>query len=194
VSYPVGVPSTQKDDARLTNLLAAVALGLADGLQAMGAELGGLDAGAATALVALLDFSPSGSLRRLSMILGLTHSGTVRLVDRLVLAGLAERRAGSDERSRAVVLTKKGRIKGLAVRALRQSRTEMLLEGLSQRQREELSRACEVMIGNLTRHRLAERESGSAPAGGALCRLCDFVACGRSSGRCPAFAVAASRS
>lgn len=173
-------------DVRLANLLAAAALGLTDRLHQLGPEVAGVDAAAATALVALLDVSPHGSLRRLSQVLGLTHSGTVRLVDRLVGAGLVRREPGQDERSRAVVLTRKGRSAALSLRVQRRSVTAALLEGLSGRQRAQMTRACEILIANLTRQRLAQRAAGGTPAGGALCRWCDFGDCGRPTGNCPA--------
>lgn len=173
-------------DSRLGNLLAAAALGLSDCLHELGPQVAGVDTAAATALVALLDFSPHGSLRQLSQILALTHSGAVRLVDRLEAAGLVQRESGTDERSRAVVLTRKGRSAALAIRARRQSITAGLLEGLGQRQRVALTSACEILVANLTRLRLAQRARGSTPAGGALCRWCDFGACGRPAGHCPA--------
>ena len=177
-------------DLRLGNLLAAAALGLTDRLQELGHEVAGVDAAAATALVALVDFSPHGSLRRLSQVLGLTHSGAVRLVDRLAEAGLVSREAGQDERSRAVVLTRKGRTAALALRGQRRSAAAALLEGLDGGQRAQLARACEVLIANLTRQRLAQRAAGSAPHGGALCRWCDFGDCGRPTGDCPAASAA----
>lgn len=178
-------------DSRLANLLAATALGLTDRLHELGSDFAGTDPAAATALVALLDFSPHGSLRRLSQALGLTHSGTVRLVDRLAEAGLVRRESGQDQRSRAVVLTKEGRATALALRARRRSAAAALLEGLTAAQRAELTRACEVLIVNITRQRLARRAAGSAPAGGALCRWCDFNDCGRPAGSCPAARAAA---
>jgi MarR family transcriptional regulator, negative regulator of the multidrug operon emrRAB len=177
-------------ELRLANLLAAAALGLSDRLYELGSEAAGVDSAAATALVALLDFSPHGSLRTLSQILGLTHSGTVRLVDRLAAAGLVTREPGRDERSRAVALTEHGRTAALAIRAGRQGATAGLLDGLSDRQRAQLTRACEVLVANLTRQRLQQRAAGAPPAGGALCRLCDFAACGRPAGNCPAAGTA----
>jgi MarR family transcriptional regulator, negative regulator of the multidrug operon emrRAB len=186
--YPVGVDQTP--DVRLGNLLAAAALGLTDRLHDLGPDTVGIDASDATALVALLDFSPRGSLRRLSQVLGLTHSGAVRLVDRLVASGLVDRKPGSDERSRAVVLTKQGRSAALALRAQRRSITASVLEGLSERQRAQLTRACEVVVTNLTRQRLAQRAAGHEPTGGALCRWCDFNDCGRPTKRCPAANIA----
>src|ERR1700722_8447549 len=101
----VGMVRPADDESRLANLLAAAALGLTDRLHELGSEAAGVDTAAATAFVALVAFSPHGSLRTLSQILGLTHSGTVRLVDRLAAAGLVTREPGRDERSRAVTLT-----------------------------------------------------------------------------------------
>lgn len=181
-------PSTS--DPRLVNLLAAAALGLSDRLHELGAEVAGVDAVAATALVALLDFAPGGSVRQLSQVVGLTHSGAVRLADRLAAAGLIRRHPGPDQRSRALELTSRGRSAALALRARRQSTGASLLEGLTDQQRVQLARCCEVLVANLTRHRLAQRASGVAPSGGALCRWCDFGACGRPAGRCPAAATA----
>lgn len=175
-----------RSDLRLANLLAVTALGLTDRLLELGPEVAEIDAAAATALVALVDFSPHGSLRRLSQVLGLTHSGAVRLVDRLAGAGLVRRESGQDERSRAVVLTRKGRSAALALRAERRSATAALLEGLGDGQRAQLTRACEVLVANLTRQRLGQRAAGRTPHGGALCRWCDFSDCGRRTGHCPA--------
>jgi MarR family transcriptional regulator, negative regulator of the multidrug operon emrRAB len=115
---------------------------------------------------------------------------TVRLVDRLAREGLVAREPGRDERSRAVALTGPGRSAALAVRRHRYSATTALLEGLDDHQRAELTRACEILVANVTRARLQQRAAGAPPAGGALCRLCDFAACGRSVGTCPAAATA----
>src|SRR5579871_4353100 len=185
VVYAGNVDATTAD-RRLLNLLSAAALGLTDRLHELGPEVVGVDAVAASALVAMVDFSPHGSLRRLSQVLGLTHSGAVRLVDRLAAAGLVSREPGPDERTRAVVLTRKGRSAAQALRAQRRSAAAALLEGLNERQRVQLSAACEVLIVNLTRQRLAQRADGILPSGGALCRWCDFGDCGRSLGNCPA--------
>jgi hypothetical protein len=68
------------------------------------------------------------------------------------------------------------------------------LAGLTGAQRGQLTAACEVIIANLTDQRLARRATGAPPAGGALCRMCDFTACGRPEGRCPAAATARGRS
>ena len=65
-------------DARLANLLGAVATGLADRV-ADSVDTTALDSRSQMALVALLDFSPKGSVHTLSQVVGLTHSGAVRI-------------------------------------------------------------------------------------------------------------------
>jgi MarR family transcriptional repressor of emrRAB len=173
-------------DARLANLLGTMATGLTDGVRAASVEAAQLDGSAPAALVALLDFSPNGSIQVLSQIVGLTHSGGVRLVDRLAGAGLVTRGAGDDARSITVSLTGRGRT--VARRVLEERSAEIILAmtGLSGQQRDELVRACEIVVANLARHRMTQRAAGERPAGGALCRMCDFGACGRRAGRCPA--------
>ena len=178
--------------ARLANLLGAAAAGLTDAVDDAAAAAGPrLDARAATALVALLDFAPSRPVRMLSQVVGLTHSGAVRLVDRLAAAGYVERGPGPDSRSVTVALTGQGRRAAERIREQRQQVISAALAGLTGPQRGQLTAACELIIANLTAQRLAQRAAGTPPAGGALCRMCDFAACGRPTGRCPAAAAAA---
>ena len=56
----------------------------------------------ATALVALHGTSSGGTIDALAGRIGLSHSGAVRLVDRLAGDGLVERRRGADQRSAAL--------------------------------------------------------------------------------------------
>lgn len=179
-------------DARLANLLGAVATGLADRV-ADSVDTTALDDRARMALVALLDFSPKGSVHTLSQVVGLTHSGAVRLVDRLVVAGYVRRRPGADDRSVSIGLTRSGRLVANRVRDRRQDAITDAMTDLSDRQRDDLVRACETIVANLTRERLDRRAAGERPSGGALCRMCDFAACGRPAGRCPAAGAVAQR-
>jgi MarR family transcriptional regulator, negative regulator of the multidrug operon emrRAB len=179
-------------DARLANLLGAVATGLADRV-ADSVDTTALDGRAQMALVALLDFSPKGSVHTLSQVIGLTHSGTVRLVDRLVDAGYVHRGPGADDRSVSIGLTRAGRTVANRVRDRRQDAITDAMTDLSDRQRDDLVRACESIVANLTRERLDRRAVGEQPSGGALCRMCDFAACGRPAGRCPAAGTVARR-
>lgn len=61
------------------------------------------------AALALLDHEPGLSIRTLAAGVGLSHAGTVRLVDRLVSEGLVERRGhATDGRTRSLYLTATG--------------------------------------------------------------------------------------
>ena len=174
------------NDARTTNLLAAAVLGLDDALREAVTEATGLDLAAATAMVAMLDFTPAGSVLMLSRVVGLTHSGTVRLVDRLVALGYADRGDGPDARSRTVRLTRSGRVLARKARRAREAVLQEVLLDLKPQQRQAISDFSATLVGGIARRRRAERAEGSVPPGGALCRLCDFTACGRRDGRCPA--------
>src|SRR5918992_4351689 len=83
---------------REANLLGAVSLAVSDrvrGAVERGAAQGGSAPAALVSLAGYLDGSPIDAVRG---PLGLTHSATVRLVDRLVAAGLARRREGAAPR------------------------------------------------------------------------------------------------
>ncbi len=100
---------TRSEDARLANLLGAVATGLTDRIEDAARDTAGIDGNDLAALIALLDFSPSGTVQALSQVCGLTHSGGVRLVNRLAAAGYVERGPGGNARSITVTLTAAGR-------------------------------------------------------------------------------------
>ncbi|RMI33430.1 MarR family transcriptional regulator [Nocardia stercoris] len=141
---------------------------------------------APAALTALHEFLDGGSVTQLSSVLGLTHSGTVRLVDRLAVEGLVERVGAQDGRAVSVVLTESGR--GMAERILRARETSLTnaLSALSADQIDTLAAALDAMLTTVTHARAEERAVGTrARPQPWLCRLCDFAACGRSEGNCP---------
>ena len=174
VNYRGEVGSVQDD--RLANLLGVVATGLADRMQDASRDAAGLGGSDPAALITLLDFSPSGTVQTLSQICGLTHSGGVRLVNRLAEAGYVTRGAGHNARSVTVNLTPAGRAVALELRAARHAAIAETIAELTASQRAELVQTCEVLVTALTAQRLARRSLGASPAGGALCRLCDFGA------------------
>lgn len=161
---------------RTGNLLGALALVVADRMSdAIGAAARQSETGA-TALSALLHFLDNPSIDRLRQVLGLTSSGTVRLVDRLVEAGYVQRGPGGDGRSRTVTLTAAGRE---AAEAVAQARAEVLegaLAVLSPDQRTVLDDLAGTMLAGMIREPGATRWT---------CRLCDTDACGRYEGGCP---------
>jgi len=160
--------------ARDANLLGALGTVLSDALDDA-AELAG-GASPAAALVALHGTSAGGSIDALAGRIGLSHSGTVRLVDRLVRAGLVERRRGADQRSAALVLTPQGRRAARQVLARRDANLQILLGLLTDDQRAAAIELVEVLLEGVARAGAAEPR---------VCRLCDLEACGRPRGRCP---------
>ncbi|NNN10145.1 MAG: winged helix-turn-helix transcriptional regulator [Acidimicrobiaceae bacterium] len=155
-------------DERTYNIVGALAIALHD--QIMGAVEKGTDfsASASAALVNLLAF-PNETIDTLSGPIGLTGSGTVRLVDRLVAAELVERRVSDrDRRSVELVLTNKGR--KVAQRALngRRAAIAKALSVLTQDEKNSFSRAAEKVLAALT---------GDRHRADLICRLCDYQFC-----------------
>jgi DNA-binding MarR family transcriptional regulator len=160
--------------ARTANLLGALAAVLSDRLADAAEPAGG--SSAAAALVALQGPSAGGSIDALARVVGLSHSGTVRLVDRLAADGLVERRRGADQRSAALILTPPGRRTARQVLRLREANMQFVLAVLTDDQQEALMEIAGTLLAELG------RDPGAEPR---VCRLCDLDACGRSRGRCP---------
>ncbi|MGI8696293.1 MAG: MarR family winged helix-turn-helix transcriptional regulator [Mycobacteriales bacterium] len=172
-------------DRRLVNLLAALSLALTDRVTEAVEEVSELrDAGPA-ALVAIHESAPGKSIDDLRQLVGLTHSGAVRLVDRLVHAGYVERGRGRSGRSVALKLTRRGAAVARKIRAARHDEVARSLDALDAADQAILARVCELLLTTMTEPRMLGRDNGEQP-GGALCRLCDFASCGRPGGRCPA--------
>ena len=166
----------ERDLARGANLLGAVSLAVTDRVRAAaerGAAQGGSAPAALISLAGYLDGSPIDAVRT---PLALTHSATVRLVDRLVEAGLARRQEGPDRRSVAVELTPAGHTAAAEAVKARAEALEEALADLDPNERAELARLHAKVLGTLTH--------GRASAG-QICRLCDSHACGHEEGRCP---------
>jgi len=180
-------------DRRLTNLVGAFALALTDRVREATEATAHHTAAGPSALVALHEFVDGRSLEELRQVVGLTHSGTVRLVDRLAEQGHVERRTGRDGRSVALVLTARGRRVAQRVIDARAQAIDALLTNLSDDERSALAALTERLLAAVTEDRLGERARGRLPAGGWLCRQCDFDACGRPRGECPIANTAAAR-
>ena len=141
---------------------------------------------APAALTALHEFLDGASVTQLSSVLGLTHSGTVRLVDRLGAEGLVERAGAQDGRAVSVVLTGSGRRMALRIRRARETSLTSVLSALTSDEADNLAAALDAMLTTVTLARAEERSAHSHNRPQPwLCRLCDFAACGRSEGDCP---------
>ena len=177
-------------DRHVANTLAALALALGDRIRESTEEAAGHAAAGPSALVALREFLGHGTIDQLRAALGLSHSGAVRLVDRLTRDGYVERRPGADARSVALVLTRSGHAAARRVLAARAAAVETALAGLTADDLRSLDTLTGKILQTVTEQRLADRERGRPPSGGWLCRLCDFSACGREDGACPTAATA----
>src|SRR4051794_20070368 len=93
-------------ETEIANLLGALSLAVMDRIERGARDVIG-HAGETPAALIVIGYGAitNDKLRR---ILGLSHSGTVRLVDRLVSDRLVERRPGKDGREVALHLTAKG--------------------------------------------------------------------------------------
>lgn len=127
------------------------------------------EAGPTAAALALLDHAPGLSIRTLAGGVGLSHAGTVRLVDRLAAEGLVERRGhATDGRTRSLHLTAEGE---KASAAVLHARDEVLARGLATLSADEqatLARLSERVL------RASLRDVEHAYH---ICRLCGYAAC-----------------
>src|SRR5262245_282193 len=97
-------------DGRTENLLEAPAPALAERGRSASEHATGLGAGAPAAVVSISGFLDGQSVNSLALVLGMSHAGTVRLVDRLQADGLVERRRGAEDgREVRLVATRAGR-------------------------------------------------------------------------------------
>src|SRR5579863_1407028 len=113
--------------SRTANLLGALALAVSDRL-GEAAERGddGLTASESAALVTLAHY-PGQPIVALGRTLRLTHSGAVRLADRMEAGGLVRRAASGHGRALALRLTRQGQEAAMQVLARRQAAAEELV-------------------------------------------------------------------
>lgn len=167
------------------NVLGALSLVVADRMNAAVEATTALGPSAPAALTALYEFLDGGTVTQLSSVLGLTHSGTVRLVDRLSVEGLVERGGAHDGRAVSVVLTRSGRRMAKRVLQAREKSLDDALAALTPAEIEDLATTLDTMLAAVTLARAQERSTRTDRQPPWLCRLCDLEACGRDEGRCP---------
>jgi MarR family transcriptional regulator, negative regulator of the multidrug operon emrRAB len=167
------VHMSRVDDRRTANLVGALTVAVSDRLREQ----------QDSASAAMITLSERGQLtiEVLRRVIGLSHSATVRLVDRLADAGLVERGVGPDARSISVRLTRRGRRRAAALRAAREQLLADTLAALSGHQRTVLGQLAETLLAGLTKGRWQARFT---------CRFCDHSVCDSTS-RCPVDRAAA---
>ena len=152
---------------RTANLLGVVGLAVADRIEATAREILS-HAGETPAALVVIGYGSGPSNDQLRRVLGLSHPGAVRLVDRLVADGLVERRTGQDRRAIALYLTEQGLALREHLLAGRLAAIRPLLEPLSDAEQE--------MFGALLHKLLASLETTDWDRR-TLCRLCDKRVC-----------------
>ncbi len=166
----------QSTAERTANLVGALALAVSDRMVAAVAGTSEHSETAASAISALAQFLHGASVNDLSRVVGLSQSGSVRLVDRLQTEGLVERGAGSDGRSAVVSLTARGRRRARHLGDARLSLLGEVVAPLTGDEQDLLADLVGRMLVGLMREPGATRWT---------CRLCNLTACGRPEGHCP---------
>ena len=153
---------------RTANLLGALACEIAERLdKRLKNHPNGSDSAAAALNV--IGFYEGCSNNALSRALKLSHTTTVRLIDKLADQGLVERREGdADRRAVSLFLTKRGREQARTIVKDRCLALGEIVDVLTERQRNQFDKLVEVLLRSLT---TSPQESDH------ICRLCDDAAC-----------------
>ena len=149
------------------NLLGAVGLAVSDRIEETARKILN-HSGETPAALVVIGYGQGPSNDLLRRILGLSHPGTVRLVDRLVADGLVERKKGPDNRTIALFLTKKGHLLREQLLAGRLAAVKPFLSPLNVTEQETLDALLHKILASMETTDL-ERCS--------LCRLCDNRVC-----------------
>jgi len=158
---------------RGANLLGALAVGLDDAVRAALVGEADMDASAVSALLVVRE-RPARSITDLAVALGLTHSGAVRAVNRLVARDLVVRDVGRDGRSRGLVLTVAGHEHTDRALAARRDVLQRLMDALPLQQQSQLIAAVVVLLARLPKVRQDAWR---------ICRTCEHDICRE--GQCP---------
>jgi MarR family transcriptional repressor of emrRAB len=154
-------------EPEIANLLGALSLAVMDRIEQTARDIIGR-AGETPAALIVLGYRPGMTNDMLRRRLRLSHSGTVRLVDRLVSDRLIERRPGKDGREVALHLTAKGAASREDLLTSRISAVASFVDVLSASERKRL--------GELIRAVLARQDTSEMDRF-TICRMCDNGVC-----------------
>ena len=152
---------------RTANLLHAMATAIADRQLSAMTETVELSPTAIAVVLTLGQYTRQ-SLTDLATITALSHSATVRLVDRLEQEGLVERGKDKQGRSVPVSLTATGQETYTRLRRKQSEALTRLLDPLSQDDKNALTRVAERLLTQLT-------DAGASRDH--ICRYCDEAVC-----------------
>ncbi len=165
-------------DPYANNLLGALSLALTDRVAAALEATLGIGGNAGVALLSI-GARPGESIDQLSQVLGLTHSATVRVVDRLEQPGWVRRDRGGggggrDGRTAALTLTATGRSAFRRLIKARKTALSQVTGVLADRENKTLRRLLTKMLASLPDDRAEARH---------MCRMCEHSVC--VGARCP---------
>lgn len=152
---------------RTANLLGVVGLAVAERIEETARDILCHSGETPAALVVIgYGFGPSND--QLRRVLGLSHPGTVRLVDRLVADGLVERKPGRDKRAIALYLTRSGKTLRKKLLKGRLAAIRPFLAPLSEGEQDTFADLLHKMLSSME---TTDSERCT------LCRLCDDSVC-----------------
>ena len=154
-------------DDRTANLLGALGLAVADRIQAVARDVLQRSGETPAALV-VIGYGQGPSNDGLRRVLGLSHPGTVRLVDRLVADGLVRRDTARDRRAVSLRLTREGKIMRETLLAARLETVQSVLDPLDPAERDTFATLLHRVLENLPHSDLDKRR---------ICRMCDNRVC-----------------
>jgi MarR family transcriptional regulator, negative regulator of the multidrug operon emrRAB len=152
---------------RTANLLGTLGLAVHDGQADVIARASGLSPVSAAGLHAVGQ-EAGISIRTISIRLGLTHAGAVRVIDRLCEANLVERRGGPDGRTVALHLTRPGRTAWKRQLVARASWLDQCIEEAPHHIQLQAAAVFDYLLRTLT----TDEDQSER-----LCRLCDEASC-----------------
>ena len=152
---------------RTANLLGVVGLAVADRIEETARDILN-HVGETPAALVVIGYGCGPSNDQLRRILGLSHPGTVRLIDRLVADGLVERREGRDRRAIALYLSERGMALREELLKGRLAAIRPLLSPLTDAEQETLAALLHKLLSSMETTDMERRT---------LCRLCDDRVC-----------------
>jgi DNA-binding MarR family transcriptional regulator len=152
---------------KTANMLGALALVMADATRGAMNEAVGVS-GETVAAIVTLGANPGLQIGDLATALGLTHSGGVRLVDRLCAEDLVERFPSADPRAVLLRLSRSGARTRRKVLEVRAQVLETFLKPLSALERTTLDGLLSKMLA---------AQTTDISQGFRTCRLCDEGSC-----------------
>jgi DNA-binding MarR family transcriptional regulator len=173
LAVPVPPPGPEADRAFAANILGTLATAIVDRTTRGEAAAAGAGAHAPAALVTLLWY-PDRPIAFLADRLHISHPGAVQLSGRLERAGLVERVAGRDGRTRLLALTHEGEAAAASSLAARRAVVARALSAVDDQAIPVFTDVLSAMLEALTDDLLTSEY---------MCRLCDERAC--PDARCP---------